>query len=432
MKEKVIGGLNRVALAVNSNRYISAIKDSFYSLIPIIITGAFATLFSSMVFDNVNGLAKIKALGWLVQLKPISDAINYATLSFFTIYAVFLIGIEMGKRNHIEGYFPGIIALMSYITVNPSVYQYLDGKKTLEIANVFAKQYTDTKGLFLGMFIAIVSVELYAWLSTRKSLIITMPDSVPPNVSRSFSALIPTMLSVGIIGTSAFLIQKMTGMYLYDIIYNLVQKPLQNVVQGLPGILTLMLVAQIFWLIGIHGNQMIKPVREPLLLAAIAANTEAFNAGKALPNIITMPFWDMYMSMGGSGVTIGLMIAVLIASKREDTRSIVKLSFVPGLFNINEPLIFGLPIVLNPIMGIPFIITPLVTGTIGYFATAWGFAARAYVMVPWPTPPLISGWLATGGNWGAVATQVICIIVSILIYLPFVQAMNRMNPKQDL
>lgn len=162
-----------------------------------------------------------------------------------------------------------------------------------------------------------------------------------------------------------------------------------------------------------------------MLLAAIAVNTEAFQAGKELPNIITMPFWDMYMSMGGSGVTIGLLVSIFLVGKRDDMKEITKLSIGPSIFNINEPVIFGMPIMLNPILAIPFIITPLVTGTIGYFATAMGFAAKAVVMVPWPTPPLINGYLATAGNWGAVATQAVCILVSILIYLPFVKIANR-------
>lgn len=188
-----------------------------------------------------------------------------------------------------------------------------------------------------------------------------------------------------------------------------------------------MFVAQVFWVIGIHGNQMVKPIREPLLLASIAVNTEAFNAGKEVPNIITMPFWDMYMSIGGSGVTIGLLIAILIVGKRDDMKEITKLSLAPGIFNINEPVIFGMPIMLNPILAIPFIVTPLVTGTIGYVATYFGFAAKAVVMIPWPTPPIISAYLATAGDIGAVVTQIICIIVSILIYLPFVKISNKQH-----
>lgn len=432
-RRKFVASMNKFAAVVNNNKYISSIKDAFYSLIPIIITGAFATLFSSMVFDDQQGLAQIKSLHWLVNLKPIANGINYATLSFFTIYAVFLIGIEMGKKNNLTGYFPGIIALMSYVSINPSVYNFVtDKNKTIQVVDVFAKQYTDTKGLFLGMLISIVSVQLYAWLCKQKALQLRMPDTVPSNVSKSFSALFPTMITVAIISTIGFIITLLTNMSLFDIIYSLVQKPLQNVVQGLPGILLLMLVAQLFWVIGIHGNQMIKPIREPLLIAAIAANTEAHAAGHALPNIITMPFWDMYMSMGGSGVTIGLLIAVFIVSKkRADMKAIAKLSLAPGIFNINEPLIFGMPIVLNPILAIPFIITPLVTGTIGYFATLTGFAARAYVYTPWPTPPLISGFLATGGNWGAVITQALCIVISVLIYLPFVKVAETQKPVVD-
>ncbi|MFB5414627.1 PTS sugar transporter subunit IIC [Enterococcus avium] len=418
--------LGNFATKVNSFRYIMVIKNAFASLIPVIITGAFGTLFSAMVFDNENGLARIKALSFLAELKPISSAVSYVTLSFLTIYAVFLIGIELARLNNVKGIFPGIVAVMSYLSVNPFVYEYVNADNITVIAeNVLAKQYTDTKGLFLGMFVVIASIELYCWLGRQERLKLKMPDTVPTNVSESFSALFPTILTVAIIATAGFVIKAVTGMYAYDIIYNIVQRPLEGIVQGLPGILLLMFIAQVFWVIGIHGNQMVKPVREPLLLAAIAVNTEAFEAGKEIPNIITMPFWDMYMSMGGSGVTIGLLIAILLVSKREDMREITKLSLAPGIFNINEPVIFGMPIMLNPILAIPFIATPLITGTIGYVATSLGFAAKAVVMVPWPMPPIVNAYLATAGDIGAVVTQIICIIVSILIYLPFVKVSNK-------
>ena len=418
--------LGNFATKVNSFRYIMVIKNAFASLIPVIITGAFGTLFSAIVFDNENGLARIKALSFLAELKPISSAVSYVTLSFLTIYAVFLIGIELARLNNVKGIFPGIVAVMSYLSVNPFVYEYVNADNITVIAeNVLAKQYTDTKGLFLGMFVAIASIELYCWLGRQERLKLKMPDTVPTNVSESFSALFPTILTVAIIATAGFVIKAVTGMYAYDIIYNIVQRPLEGIVQGLPGILLLMFIAQVFWVIGIHGNQMVKPVREPLLLAAIAVNTEAFEAGKEIPNIITMPFWDMYMSMGGSGVTIGLLIAILFVSKRDDMREITKLSLAPGIFNINEPVIFGMPIMLNPILAIPFIATPLIAGTIGYIATSLGFAAKAVVMVPWPMPPIVNAYLATAGDIGAVVTQIICIIVSILIYLPFVKVSNK-------
>lgn len=428
---KWIAMLGNMASKINSYKYIIAIKNAFTALIPIIITGAFATLFSNMVFDSTNGLAQIDALSFLEQLKPISQSINYATMNMLTISAVFLIGLEVGNLNKESGYFPGLLAVISYISVNPTTVELLVDDKMRVVENVLSRNYTDTKGLFLGMFIAILSVELFTWLGKQDKLNIKMLDSVPSNVSRSFSALIPTVLTFTIIATAGFAVYRLSGMYLYDIIYTIVQAPLENVMQGLPGVLILMFVAQFFWVIGIHGNQMIKPIREPLLLASIAVNTDAFNAGKEIPNIINMPFWDMYMNIGGSGVTIGLLFAIFIIGKRDDMKQIAKLSMGPSIFNINEPVIFGMPIMLNPILAIPFIITPLITGVIGYVATYIGFAGKAVVMIPWTTPPIISAYLATAGSLGAVATQLICIVVSTLIYLPFVKISNSRQLVED-
>lgn len=423
-ESKWVSMLGNFAAKVNSYKYIIAIKNAFTMLLPVIITGAFATLISNMVFGTTSGLAAINGFGFLENLKPITDSISYATLNFLTISAVFLIGMELGKLNQLKGFFPGLLAVISYITIIPKTIETLVNESPVEVVDVIAKQYTNSSGLFLGMFVAILSIELFSWLQRQDKLNIHMPDSVPSNVSASFSALIPTILTITIISALGFAVLSLTGMTLYDIIYTIVQEPLSNLVSGLPGILLLMFVSQVFWVIGIHGNQIIKPIREPILLAAIAENTAAFEAGEAIPNIINMPFWDIYMSMGGSGVTFGLLIAIFIVSKREDYRSISKLSFAPGIFNINEPMIFGLPIMLNPVMAIPFIITPLITGVIGYFATAIGFAGPAVVMIPWTTPPIISAYLATAGSLGAVATQLICIVVATLVYLPFVKASN--------
>ena len=417
--------LTKFATIINSMKYIIVIKNAFAAMLPLLITGAFATLISNMVFGTDAGLASFSALSFLADLKPITDAINYAALNILTISAVFLIGSELAKLNNLSGAFPGLLAVISYIAVIPTTIDVEVNEETVNVVNVIARQFTNAQGLFLGMFIAIVSVELFSWLLKQDKLRIKMPDSVPSNVARSFSNLIPTILTVTIIATGGFIVKAITGLTLYDIIYTVVQRPLQMIVSGLPGVLLLMLTAQLFWVIGIHGNQMIKPIREPILLGAIAANMEAFNAGEPIPYIINMPFWDIYMTVGGSGMTLGLIIAIFLASKREDFRAIAKLSSIPAIFNINEPIIFGLPIVLNPILAIPFILVPLVNGVIAYFLTAIGFAGPAVVMIPWTTPAIISSYLATAGNIGAVITQIICIIVSVLIYLPFVKIADR-------
>ena len=129
--------------------------------------------------------------------------------------------------------------------------------------------------------------------------------------------------------------------------------------------------------------------------------------------------------MGGAGITIGLVIALLFASKRDDYKAIAKLSLAPGLFNINETMTFGLPIVLNPMFMIPFILTPILTASFAYVMTTIGFCGTMVYAVPWTTPPLLIAWLGSGGSIGAVITQAIYIVISIVVYLPFVFATNK-------
>ena len=424
-RDRLIDSLGAFANKFNSYRYIMAIKASFITLMPVIIVGAFSVLISNMVMDPKNGLASFAMFSFLADLKPIMSSINYATLSFLNIGAVFLIGIELGKINGSRSLFPGLLAVICFIAVTPTTVELMVNDQMQLVKDVLAKQFSDTRSLFLGMFIAILSVEIYSRLERLDRLKIKMPESVPPNVSASFSALIPAIITVVAVASLGFIFHRITGIYLYDAVYQVVQRPLETVVQSLPGILILMFVAQLFWVIGIHGNQMVKPIREPLLLGAIMVNMTAFEQGKEIPNIITMPFWDVYMSIGGSGITLGLLFAVMIATRRKEMREISKLSLGPSFFNINEPVIFGMPIMLNPILAIPFIITPLITGSIGYFATSIGFAGKAVVMVPWTTPPIVNAWLSTAGSMGAVVTQLICIVVATIIYLPFVKVAAR-------
>lgn len=421
---KFVKVLTNVAQKVNEYKYIEVIKNAFYKFLPIIIAGAFGTLISNMIFGTTSGLASIEMFSFLEKLKPIADAVSYASLNFMTIGLAFLIGSELGKINKVDYTFSGLLAVLSYITVIPTSFQTMVDDEAIQVTNAISRDYTDASGLFLGMIIAILSVELYSWLVKQDKLQINLPGNVPPNVSASFSALFPAVITLATTATFGFIVEAIFGMNLYDLVYSLVQQPLSNIVSGLPGVLTLMLVSQVFWVIGIHGNQIIKPIREPILLAAIAENTAAFEAGEEIPNIINMPFWDIYMSIGGSGVTIGLIFAIFLVSKRAEYSTISRISLAPGLFNINETMTFGLPIVLNPILAIPFIITPLITGTIGYFATVLEFAGPAVVMIPWTTPPILSAYIATAGSVGAVVTQLLCILVATLIYLPFVKAAN--------
>ncbi len=431
MSEQLTEKLLMIANKVASQKHMCAIKNAFTTLIPVIITGSFCTLITNVVCATEgNGLSvgKLPGMQWLAMFTDWFNAANYATLNFFTVAAVVLIGLELGKLNNIKGYMPGIVALCSFVSCLPTFVEVTQNDAVIKVSGVLGKDYTASRGLFLGIIIALISVEIYTKLVKSGIMKISMPESVPSNVSESFNVLFPSMATVLICALFNFITTKCIGMSLYQIIYTFLQTPLEKVMQGLPGLLVLMFVAQAFWCIGIHGNQIIKPVRDPLLNAAILANTEMVAQGITDPsrlNIINMSFWDTYMSLGGSGCTIGLLIAIFLLSKRSDYRAIAKLEVAPAIFEINEPMTFGLPIVLNPLLVVPFILTPLITGTFAYFMTRIGFAGVCVYAMPWTTPPILSALLSTGGSVGAVITQIVCIVMSVVIYAPFVMLANK-------
>ena len=419
-----------VASKISNQKHMYAIKTAFTTLMPVIITGAFCTLIVNVVCSTETtgiSLAKVQGFSWLEMFTDLFNAANYATLNFFTIAAVVLIGLELGVKNGIKGFMTGIVAVCSFVACLSTNIVATVGEESITVAGI-AKDYTASKGLFLGMIIALLSVELFTKLCKSKYLKINMPDSVPSNVTSSFNNLFPFALTIIIFAAINYTVVQLAGLSLYDIIYTFIQKPLQAVVQGLPGVLLLMLVAQIFWCVGIHGNQIIKPVRDPLLNAAILANTDIVanpNYNPADLNIISMSFWDTYGNIGGSGCVVGLLIACLVFSEREDYKQVAKLSIAPNIFNISETLHFGLPIMLNPLLMIPFIITPLATMAFGYFMTIIGFSDILVYAFPWTTPPFINAWIASGGSIGTVITQALCIVISIAIYTPFVIIANK-------
>ena len=267
---------------------------------------------------------------------------------------------------------------------------------------------------------------LFCFFEKQDALKIKMPDQVPPGVARAFEVLIPatlTLIVTSCIGSACY---HLTGLYLNDVIKNGIQGPLGSIGATIPGVL----VIGLFWLVGIHGANMLAAVKESLFTPLALENVEAFSKGQTPKNVINMYFLQMCGEFSGAGATLGLVIAILIFSKRDDNKAIASLSLVPGLFNINETVIFGIPLVLNPILGIPFVITPLINIVIGYILTIIGFCPVACLTVPWTTPPIIFGFLATGASIFGAITQAILIVVSIVIYTPFLISYEKYQNKQ--
>lgn len=413
-----------LASKLNANKYLITIKDSFLSVIPLIIVGSIGTLISSVICSPTNGIAQFKGFEWLATYAPLFDTVNYATMNILAILIAFYVGCNLAKHNGLEGTFEGLISVCALICAAPTTVTGLIGEESVKLSAI-GVDVTNSKGLFVAMIVGMICIELYSRLSKIDKLKIKMPDSVPPNVAKSFSSLIPTIIILFGVAIVSFVFIQVSGMYLSQAIYTLLAVPVTAAFQNPLGIILCAMIGSIFWICGLHGASIVNGVINPIVITALQTNADLILAGQPATEIVTKPFWTMYITMGGFGCTIGLLFAIFIASKREDDRSIAKLSLAPGIFGVNEPLIFGLPIVLNPILAVPFILAPVVCATIGYVATLIGFAAKAYVMIPWCLPPIVSGFLATGGHIGTVITQMICIIAATLIYLPFVKLRNK-------
>ena len=257
-----------------------------------------------------------------------------------------------------------------------------------------------------------------------------MPDQVPPGVSRAFEVLVPAILTLIITACIESAYYNITGLYLNDIIKNSIQDPLGSLGATVPGFIILYLVIMLFWLVGIHGNNMVSAVKESIFTPLALENVEKFNRGEKTTNIINMYAIQMWGEIGGSGCTLGLVIAIFIFSKREDNKAIASLSLIPGLFEINETVTFGIPMVLNPILGIPFVLASIVLEIVGYVLTVIGFCPVACLTVPWTCPSLIFGFLATGENIMGAVTQAILIAISVVIYTPFLISYEKYQNKQ--
>ena len=415
MKDKMMNGFLMFATKIQGQRHINAIKNGFTNLMPIIIVGSICTLLSNVVCNTTEGyvsLANVPGMSWLGSLKPIFDAANYGTMNMIAIGVCVLVAMELGMSLGQNDWAIPVTSLACYISV-------------VDTSNGLGGSVTGAAGLFVALIVALVATELYCKLVSSGKLSIHMPDSVPSNVAKSFSILLPCAVVIFAVSAFGFAFTALTGMMVPEAIVKFIQTPLSGVMTHPLGILVIAFMCSLLWVFGIHGPNTLNGIYEPIFLAAYAENEAAYAAGMAAPNIVCSPFWSTFFSLTGSGITGGLLIAIFLFSKRDDFKAIAKLALPCGIFNINEPLIFGIPIVMNPMLMIPFMLSPLASVGIGYLLTAIGFCPRLVVNAPWTTPPFLCGFLAGGGSITAGISQIIVILVAAVIYTPFVIALNN-------
>jgi len=436
MNNKFTDALLNLAGKMQSNRWLGCIRDAFTQEMPIIIIGSFCTLFANVVCNTTPGymsLANLPGMAWLGSLKPIFTAANYGTMTMLAIGICVLLSSDVAESYGNHDKVVSIVALASFISLvsTTMVVKAPTSGEEVTVSNVVASTFTDAKGLFVAMFVACFSAAIYVKFTKNEKLKITMPDSVPPSIARSFEVLFPATFTIFIISGIGWLFETLLHMTLFSAITTFIQAPLKNMMTGLGGHLVILFCQQLLWFFGIHGSQTLSGITSAPLLDAFAENEAAYAAGLEIPNTICTPFVANFAVITGAGITGGLIIAIMLFSKREDYKAIAKLAIPCGLFNINEPSIFGIPIVMNPILGIPFFIAPLVSEAFAYFMTEIGFMPRMVVNAPWTTPPGLEAFLSTGGSWQGIIVQLLCVVISFLIYTPFVLASNKTGTEEE-
>ena len=375
-----------LAAKLGQQKYVIAIRDGFTAALPFMIIGSFMLVFIFPPFsaDTTNSFAR----GWLDFSETYREQLMLPfnlSMGVMTFFISVGIGASLGRQFNLDPVMSGLLAFMAFLLVAAP---YADGK--------ISTQYLSGQGIFTALITAIYSTRVYAWLK-QNNVTIRLPKEVPTGVARSFEILIPVMVVIGTLHPLNLFIEAQTGMIIPQAIMHLLE-PLVSASDSLPAILLSVLLCQMFWFAGIHGSLIVTGIMNPFWMANLSANQAALAAGAALPHVYLQGFWDHYLLIGGVGSTLPLAF-LLLRSRVTHLRTIGKMGVVPSFFNINEPILFGAPIIMNPMLFIP-------------------------------PAPIGASWAA---NWALspVVMCLVCMVMSALMYLPFLRAYERTLIKNE-
>ena len=409
LEEKVLP----IAAAVEQNKYISSVQYGIMLTTPLLLVGAFACIIADLPFQPFQDLM-VSLLGEEIWSSWNWDILNPATFGLIALITLMGTSYELSRKKDVTP-FPGtVIALMSYFILIRSEEGMID-------LGMFG-----ASSLFLAVIVAIVSVEIYSFC-IKKNITIKMPDSVPVFVKNQFAALTPAAISAFIFLVVRFAINATSYETAYNLIYGLLQAPLASLTTSFIGTLLVSFINSFLWFFGIHGTNVIDSIMAPLWYAARDANFLVYQADAlaARPFIATQDFANLIMFLGGTGITLPLAFEMIFMCKSKRIKAIGRGGLIPGLFNVNEPIIFGLPLVMNPVMVIPFILVPLVCTSLAYGAMYFGFVPYPTgVVVPWTMPAFLGGWMMCNDVRGGLL-QLVVLVVAGLIYYPFIKTLDK-------
>lgn len=419
--EKVIPGIIKFI----NTKGVQSIKNGMVYSMPLLIIGSIFLILANFPVQAVVDV--LEATG----IKSVLDQAYGATFNISAMIAVIGISYNYAKLEKQEPLSCAIVALATFLLLSPSSITTEGGEVVSGIIN---KTWTAGQGMIGAIIVGLIVPVAYCWF-LKKNIRIKMPAGVPEGVSNSFSALIPAMVII----TGATVIHGICSLgfntTLMEVIYKVIQTPLQGMTDSLGGAILMCFAGPFLWLFGVHGSTVVGGIMTGLLQANSLANQAIIDSGVELTvanggHIVTQQFYDQFINVTGAGITIGLVVYLFFFAKSQQLKTLGKVEIVPALFGINEPILFGVPIVMNPMIAVPFVAMPIISCVIQYFALYTGICPLyGATQVPWTCPPIISGFLV--GGWRSALLQVVIFVISFFVYLPFIKKIDKMNLVQE-
>lgn len=427
--DKLEEKLMPMAAKISGNAHLQSIRDGFALAMPLLIIGSMFMLISNFPIQSWMDLLRNTEVNGNTIASYFSAATN-ATFTIMSIFVVIGIGYAYGGKLKVNQIFSGIVSLVAWFILMPFSFEFTpEGSEEALTVNGLSFDWLGSKGVFIGIISAFLAVRIYKTI-IDKGLVIKMPAGVPPTVGQSFAALLPAAFVMTAFVLIRFIFSLTPWDNAFNFVYSVLQLPLQHIGGTLTAMILVYLFAHILWFLGIHGTNITDSMFMPILYALSAENLAKVNAGQLPENIINVQFQNLFATYGGAGSTLSLLIVAVLIAKSKRLKQLSKLSILPAIFGINEPVIYGLPIVLNPILMVPFILVPTINIIISYITMNIGLVPIPNgVIMPWTTPPIVSGFLSS--NWQGAVLQIFLIALGCLIYYPFVAAIDKNNLIQE-
>jgi len=422
--EKILSPVGRLAEV----KYLRAMRDGIVSILPLIITGSFFLLLGSLPVSALSAeflsrypLMK-SASDWYQAHTAVFLQPYRMTMNLMSLFAAFSVAYHLARIYALDALPAGILSSACFMVMQAPRYLPSEAGKSGEW--VLGLANFGGRGLFAAILGAIFTVEVTR-VCARMKWGLKMPEGVPPAVSQAFTALTPACLAV----TGVWFVSSVLGVDITGAILR-VFSPLMAVGDSFAAVLLINLVMHLIWLGGLHGASIIVALMMPVWMGYLDANSAAVAAHQAAPYVTTLPFYQWFVWIGGSGTTLSLAFMMLL-SRSKTIRSLGKVALLPGICNINEPIIFGLPIMMNPVLALPFLLSPLIAGTLSYWAIRLNLVNHPYILVPWTLPAPLGAFLATGFDWRAVVLVGIIMFMTGLLYYPFLKAFEKEELKKE-